>query len=165
MKIQNEHLTRLFKSVTRNRFTKLAATLGSLAVVAVLAVGAASPGPSEALVTPFQTMNIRFVGFTDGVHFVINNTNGVVTGSYTGSDTSPIVGVKTRIPKQKNAAAIVFRSQYDRIHVVRLDRKKTWVYYNPNGTVYNSGTWSNAPAIAIADDGKQPALPSSNSPH
>ncbi len=161
MKTSNAFVSRLLGSSLNSRFAKPLHTLCGTVLLLALAVAAASADEPQAKAAPFQIIDIQFADFSDGVHFVINNTNGVVTGSYTGSDSAQIVGVKTKIPKQKNSAAIVFRSQYDRIHVVRLDRKKTWTYYAPDGSVFNSGTWSNAPAIAIADDAKA-ALPSTN---
>ena len=124
--------------------------LGILAVLSAVTslrasdnTAVASPADVKAAdVKALTIFDIHFVGYSDGVHFVIRNGSKVVTGNYTGSDTVPIVGMKCKILRAGvNRPAIVFRSQYDRIHVVWLDTKQ-WTYYSQNGTVFNSGTWT-----------------------
>lgn len=105
--------------------------------------GSALAGP----IFPNKTIDLVFDGYCDGLHVVSNTTTGLVTGTRTGCASEPVGGVVgTVLGKKQGGAEIVQYATFDFTAVIRDD--KTWTYYNADGSVFNSGTWSLGVAVA-----------------
>ena len=125
--------------------------------MAVLALTVGFSGMSLASGT--VTFNVKLSSGTtnwgDGLHIEIG-ANGIATGRQTGICTNQIIGQLTKLQRENNVAAVVFRdTQYQMLKVIR--QNNTWTYYNFNGTVFNSGRWANG-TLSKADE----SAPNSN---
>jgi hypothetical protein len=98
---------------------------------------------------PSKTIDLKLDGFCDGLHFMTNTTTGIVTGMRTGCESEATGGVVGEVlGKAQGGAVILDYTSFDLSVVIRDNR--TWTYYNLNGTVFNSGTWSVGVAAAGA---------------
>ena len=118
-------------------------TIYLILVVAVLAFGSyVEAGP----LVPNKTVDISLDGFCDGMHLVINETTGLVTGNATGCGSGTLVGTVGSLSKL--GAGITVMS-YGLLYVID-DNPRKWTNYNSDGTLLFSGTYSiGVPALAV----------------
>lgn len=137
---------------------KMLIGVGMLAAMTLSCLVAVA-GNNEDKAGVLTVMDVSFLTYCDGAHFIINKSNGTVTGYQTGCVSASLMGIKSVIPRQGNQTAIVYHiddSGWRYICVVRWD--KTWAYYNYDGSIANSGTWaSGVPAKAKGDGAKTSA--------
>jgi len=89
-----------------------------------------------------RTVDIKMTGFCDGYHLVMNMNTGIVTGHQTGCDLQVVFGtVGSLIGYKQGGAAVTVRDTVFPTYKVIRDNG-TWTYYNSDGSVANSGTYS-----------------------
>lgn len=89
-----------------------------------------------------KTIDISFDNFCDGLHMVINQSSGLVTGSYIGCSDHPILGAVGGLSKIGVGTANGYMIGDILRNIVVDDKPRTWTIYNVDGTVFNSGTYS-----------------------
>ena len=115
-----------------------------LAIVASLLLGVASAN-AGALVAN-KTVDIKFNGFCDGMHLVINQNSGLVTGNQTGCSSGKIVGT---VGANSSLGAGVSILASGLLYVID-DAPQNWKNYQTTGALLNSGTYSVGVAAAAA---------------
>ncbi len=78
--------------------------------------------------------DIQFDGFCDGMHMELDTETKVVTANRTGCDSGSMEGT------YKPQKVKLIDNNYNLL--VRISSDYTWVYYDFNGNLFNSGTWS-----------------------
>jgi hypothetical protein len=118
----------------KSRYIAVLVLLGIVAFSGVCHAGALFGGE--------RTVDIAMTGFCDGYHLVINMNTGIVTGNQTGCDSQAVFGTVSSLIgfNQKGAAVTVRDLVFNTYKVIR--DSGTWTYYNSNGTVANSGTYT-----------------------
>ena len=136
----------------------IATVIGSVLIVASsVAVGGS--------LVPNRTIDISLDGFCDGLHLVINHTNGTVTGNRTGCVSESIIGVPGAVSGgaydgQAVAIGFVSTSGTGFMFVVN-DAPRTWQLLNlSTSTAQNSGTWS----VGVAGAALEAQTPGSGVP-
>jgi len=126
----------------KTRVIAVLVVLGIVAFGGVSHAGALLGGP--------RTVDITLDGFCDGYHLIINTNTGIVTGNQTGCESEGVFGTVGSLigPNQKGAAVTARDTVYSTYKVIRDNG--TWTYYNSDGSVFNSGTYTKGtPAAAV----------------
>ncbi|MBQ0932617.1 hypothetical protein [Ideonella alba] len=110
-------------------------------------------GLSLAALTSFSHaagLNVMFDGFCDGVS--VSVVNGIAFGTETGCVNGAAVGTTGKVKVQGKAYTLSLNHVPNHIYVLQTDTS-VWTIYAPDGSVLQSGTFSNALA-ARAPGGK-----------
>ena len=118
-----------------------------LAFAASVLLGASS-AYAGALV-PNKTVDIRFVGFCDGMHLVINENTGLVTGNLTGCAHDPLFGT---VGSNSRLGAGISVLTAGLLYVID-DFSQTFTNYQPTGARVTSGTYAVGFALRAAANG------------
>lgn len=99
-----------------------------------------------------RNVDIRFVGFCDGLRLVINQSTQLVTGSHLGCISGPLVGTVGALANTGAGVSVTTDYQGSGPFLIHLDDNPArWTIYRTNGTVVNSGSWAvGAPALGSA---------------
>ena len=104
-------------------------------VVSSLMLGTAvQAGPMAAT----KNVNITFDGYCDGMHLLINQITGIVTGEQTGCLSEPIVGTVGALSRIGTGVTILS----DGFLYVIDDAPTNWRVYRGDGLPWNKGTYS-----------------------
>jgi hypothetical protein len=110
------------------------------AVFSIMAFG--SSAYAGGLLGGTRTIDIKMTGFCDGYNLTINMNTGIVTGHQTGCDSELVFGtIGSLIGFNQKGAALTLRDTTFATYKVIRDNA-TWTYYNSDGSVANSGTYT-----------------------
>jgi hypothetical protein len=114
---------------------------------AALALG--TQAQAGALV-PNKTVDISFDGFCDGMHLVINEAKGTVSGNSTGCISDLLIGAVGSNFKLGAGVTV-----YNRTFLFVIDDSpRKWTLSNVDGSIVQDGTYSlGVPAMAPASAG------------
>lgn len=134
------------KGITYMRKVSLLAAVLMLALLTGSALAFPRPASADGL-EDIISIDIVFDGYCDGMHLDIDQETRVVTAMRTGSciPPSPLSG------RVRQGQARMVDDTYG-LYVI-IDRNGTWFYYDFNGNLVNSGTWSQG-VPSGADAGK-----------
>ena len=115
--------------------------------ICLLLAASAQAGP---LFGTTRTVDLKWTGYCDGIHLVINYNTGVVVGYTTGSCLGewPAVGTVGALmgSKYRGGAVTVSVPNYggfnDALLFVIVDNPKYWIIYDPAGTIRNEGIYT-----------------------
>jgi len=121
--------------------------IGLMVLACCLLVAAgAQAGP---LLGTSRNVEIVYDGFCDGLQININYNTGKVLATRTGCSVGQLIGTVGALDGNTYAGGAVTLSNTDiGYHVVLKDNPRRWVYYLPDGSVLNSGTYSIGVAAA-----------------
>jgi hypothetical protein len=111
------------------KLARFAAVVSSLLFATV-----AHAGPMAAN----KNVNITFDGYCDGMHLIINQTTGLVTGEQTGCLSEPIVGTVGALSRIGTGVTILS----DGFLYVIDDAPTNFRIYRSDGLPWNKGTYS-----------------------
>src|SRR3954451_6342417 len=127
-----------------NRFAPRAALLAGAAALLL-----AAPAAQAGALVPNKTTDIKFTGFCDGMHLVINEGTGVVTGNSTGSCITPTPFVGTVGGNAKLGAGVAVL-EGGLLYVID-DSPQNFTLYGSGGSVLiNAGSYTVGVAAAGA---------------
>lgn len=90
---------------------------------------------------------ITFDGYCDGLSNIQGIGNGVVIGEWDlsncGNHNHTFVGLHDCLEDQKGVTGHYNDNEAGKL-LVRVNQDGTWFYLDPQGNVYNQGTWTNA---------------------
>ena len=116
--------------------------------ICLLLAASAQAGP---LFGTTRTVDIKFTGYCDGMHLVINYTTGVVLGYRTGSCVSPdavmgtvgaVMGGQYRGGAVTLSLPVIAAYPGDSLVFVVVDNPKYWIIYEMAGSIRNQGTYT-----------------------
>jgi hypothetical protein len=95
------------------------------------------------------TVDITLDGYCDGMHLVINQSTGTVSGNSTGCETGPLTG-HVGSNSKSGAGVVVLVNGLGGPVLFRVDdNPRKWSLRNTDGSIVNSGTYSiGVPALA-----------------
>src|SRR3954469_8334440 len=124
-----------------NRFATRAALLAGAAALLL-----AAPAAQAGALVPNRTTDIKFTGFCDGMHLVINEGTGVVTGNSTGSCITPTPFVGT-VGGNARLGAGVAVLEGGLLYVID-DSPQNFTLYGSGGSVLVTGSYTVGVAAA-----------------
>src|SRR4051794_4135100 len=112
-----------------------------LKLAAVLLLGLTSGVEADPLVSG-KTIDISFTGFCDGMHLVINQNTGIVTGNATGCVSVPIAGTIGSNSNLGAGVTILETISPNAFMFVIDDQPQTFAVHDASGVQFNNGTYS-----------------------
>jgi hypothetical protein len=114
------------------KLARLATVVSSMLVATVVHAGPVAAN---------KNVNITFDGYCDGMHLLINQTTGLVTGEQTGCLAEPIVGTVGGLARIGTGITILSGGF---LYVID-DAPTNWRIYRSDGLPWNKGTYSAGP--------------------
>lgn len=112
-------------------------------VVGVYVLALGSNAEAGALVRN-RLVDISFDGFCDGMHLIINQKSGIVTGVDTGCVSDPLIGTVGTSSKLGAGINVMSRTF---LYVID-DFPQKWSLYTADGTLVQTGTYTVGVAVA-----------------
>jgi hypothetical protein len=108
---------------------------GFAAAVSLLLV---ATGVNAGPIAANKNVNISFDGYCDGMHLLVNQTTGLVTGEATGCLDQPVFGTVGGLARIGTGVTILS----DGFLYVIDDSPTNWRVYRSDGLLWNKGTYS-----------------------
>lgn len=112
-----------------------------------------------------RVVDIKFVGYCDGLHMTINYNTGKVVATRTGCASSDLAmwgTVGALLDDSYKGGAVTLMNPAPTLgtpyYVVIIDNPKIWIYYTAGGVKWKSGTYDvGAPALDAQGAGLGPS--------